>query len=47
MATVFFIDRNEALDALDEALETYGPDASVLAMPFGGATLPVVTEKGR
>ncbi len=30
---------------LDELLKIYGPEASVLAMPFGGATLPVI-EKG-
>ena len=29
-------------EAFREALETYGPKATVLAMPFGGATLPSV-----
>ena len=45
--SIFLHPQPSAQQALDEALETYGPDASVLAMPFGGATLPVVTEKGR
>ncbi len=31
--------------AFDEALRKAGPDATVLAMPFGGSTLPVVREK--
>ena len=26
--------------ALDEALERYGKDASVIVMPYGGSTLP-------
>ena len=30
--------------ALDAAFERYGKDATVLAMPYGGATLPICTE---
>lgn len=29
--------------ALDAAMEKLGPDASILVMPYGGSTLPVVT----
>ena len=32
-------------DALDHALEKCGRDATVLAMPFGGSTLPTVAVK--
>ena len=44
---IFLTPQPSAQAALDEALERYGPNATVLAMPFGGATLPVVnsTEK--
>lgn len=44
---IFLNPQPSAQAALDEALERYGPNATVLAMPFGGATLPVVnsTEK--
>jgi hypothetical protein len=28
--------------ALDAAFAKHGPDASVIALPFGGATLPVL-----
>ncbi|MBE6636286.1 MAG: nickel-dependent lactate racemase [Ruminococcaceae bacterium] len=31
-----------AQEALDEALQTYGPDASIILMPIGGSTLPAV-----
>ena len=31
-----------AQEALDEAFKKLGPDATVLAMPFGGSTLPAV-----
>ncbi len=31
-----------AQEALDEAFEKYGSGATVIAMPFGGATLPVI-----
>lgn len=39
--SIFLHPQPSAQKALDEALEKYGPDARVLAMPFGGATLPV------
>lgn len=44
---IFLNPQPSAQVALNEAFERYGPDATVLAMPFGGATLPVVelTEK--
>lgn len=32
----------DAQAALDAALTAYGPDASVIAMPYGGSTLPYV-----
>ncbi len=37
---IFLHPQPSAQQALDEALARYGPGASVLAMPFGGATLP-------
>ena len=42
--SIFLNPQPSAQHALDEALQRYGPDATVLAMPFGGATLPVATE---
>jgi nickel-dependent lactate racemase len=39
---LFLKPSESAQRALDEALERHGPNAKVLAMPFGGATLPVV-----
>ena len=46
--SIFLNPQPSAQAALDEALRRYGPDAAVLAMPFGGATLPVAdsTENG-
>ncbi len=32
----------DAQTALEEAFQKYGPDATVIAMPYGGATLPIV-----
>ena len=45
--SIFLRPQPSAQAALDDAFGRYGPDATVLAMPFGGATLPVVnlTEK--
>ena len=40
--SIFLTPRKSAQEALDLALEKYGVNATVLAMPFGGATLPVV-----
>ncbi len=44
--SIFLNPQPSAQAAFDEAMERYGPDARVLAMPFGGATLPVVKEEG-
>ena len=41
---IFLIPQPSAQAALDEAMERYGPDAAVIAMPFGGATLPIVEQ---
>lgn len=38
--SIFLTPRASAQEALDLALEKYGKNATVLAMPFGGATLP-------
>lgn len=40
--SIFMTPRASAQEALDAAFEKYGPDATVLAMPYGGATLPFV-----
>ena len=42
--SIFLNPQPSAQAALDAALERYGPEATVLAMPFGGATLPVAAE---
>lgn len=42
--SIFLDPKPGAQQALDEAFEKYGSDATVIAMPFGGATLPVVAE---
>ncbi len=39
--SIFLTPFSSAQEALDKAFEKYGPDAAVLAMPFGGATLPM------
>lgn len=39
--SIFMNPRHSAQEAFDAALEKYGPDATVIAMPFGGATLPM------
>lgn len=39
--SIFLNPRKSAQEALDAAFEKYGPDATVLAMPYGGATLPI------
>ena len=39
---IFMNPQPDAQKALDEALEKYGEDAKVIAMPYGGSTLPVV-----
>ena len=42
---IFLNPQPSAQAALDQALTRHGPAATVLAMPFGGATLPVITQK--
>lgn len=39
--SIFMNPQPSAQQALDEALAKYGPDATILAMPYGGATLPM------
>ena len=39
--SIFLTPQPSAQKAFDEAMERYGPEASVIAMPFGGATLPI------
>ena len=38
--SIFLNPQPSAQTAFDKAMETYGEDATVIAMPFGGATLP-------
>ena len=42
--SIFLNPQPSAQKALDEAMKKYGPEATILAMPFGGATLPVVSK---
>lgn len=39
--SIFMNPQPSAQAALDAAFSKYGPDATVIAMPFGGATLPI------
>lgn len=39
--SIFMNPKNSAEEAFLEAMEKYGPNATVIAMPFGGATLPI------
>ena len=39
--SIFLNPQPSAQAAFDEAMDKYGPDATVIAMPFGGATLPI------
>ncbi len=41
---IFLEPKPSAQKALDDAFEKLGKDATVLAMPYGGSTLPCVTE---
>lgn len=43
--SIFLVPRASAQAALDAAFEKYGADATVLAMPYGGATLPFFKEQ--
>ena len=40
--SIFLNPRKNAQEALDAALEKYGENATVLAMPYGGSTLPIL-----
>ncbi|MBQ2061927.1 MAG: nickel-dependent lactate racemase [Oscillospiraceae bacterium] len=42
--SIFLNPQPSAQAAFDEAMERYGADATVIAMPFGGATLPMPEE---
>lgn len=39
--SIFLNPQPSAQEAFDKAMEKYGSDATVIAMPFGGATLPI------
>ena len=39
--SIFLTPRKSAQEAFDIAMAKYGPDSTVIAMPYGGATLPV------
>ena len=38
--SIFFLPASSAQEAFDRAFSEYGPDATVIAMPYGGSTLP-------
>lgn len=40
--SIFLVPQPDAQTAFDEAMARYGENATVIAMPFGGATLPIV-----
>ncbi len=42
--SIFLNPQPSAQKALDEAMKKYGPEATIFAMPFGGATLPAVSK---
>lgn len=39
--SIFLEPYSSAQKAFEDAMEKYGPDATVIAMPYGGATLPI------
>lgn len=39
--SIFMVPQTSAQEAFEQAMERYGADATVIAMPFGGATLPM------
>ena len=41
--SIFLNPQPDAQTAFDRAMEKYGPDATVIAMPYGGSTLPIVS----
>ena len=40
--SLFLNPKASAQEAFNDALKKYGDNASVIAMPFGGATLPIL-----
>jgi len=38
--SIFLVPKHSAQEAFDEAFARYGKDATIIAMPYGGATLP-------
>lgn len=42
--SIFLTPMPDAQTALDRAFEKLGPDATVLAMPYGGSTLPRIID---
>ena len=43
--SIFLNPQPSAQAAFDEAMARYGENASVIAMPFGGATLPMPEDR--
>ena len=43
--SIFLNPQPSAQAALEQAFQKYGPEATVLAMPFGGATLPIAMKQ--
>ena len=41
--SLFLVPKHSAQEALDDAFRKLGPEATVLSMPYGGSTLPLVT----
>ena len=41
---IFLVPKTSAQQAFDDAMKRYGENATVIAMPFGGATLPVADD---
>ena len=41
--SIFLTPKKDVQTALDDAFSKMGPEATVLAMPYGGSTLPRVT----
>lgn len=45
--SIFLTPQSSVQEALDRAFEKLGPDATVLAMPYGGSTLPRIVQGGK
>lgn len=43
--SIFLTPRKSAQDALDHAMEKFGSSATIIAMPYGGSTLPVLIDE--